>query len=133
MRIARQGFGPQAYQLEQFFDALPSLAGPSDAMQVERLPHGLQYSSAGIQRCVGILKNDLHFAATLLELAMRDPGNRTAVQYDLAGSRLVEAEHRSPECRLAATGLTDEAECASPPNAQTDVIDCFHMRNDASQ
>src|SRR5690606_31705554 len=87
VRIPRQHLGPQADELEQLLDAPAPVGRRTDAMEVERLAQCLEDGSARVQRTVGVLKDDLHLAASPRELTMREPGDRPTVEQDLAARR----------------------------------------------
>ena len=64
---------------------------------------------ARIERSVGILENNLHFAAHVAQLAPRQRQEILAVEDHFAAGRLDQPENRSTQSRFAATRLADQA------------------------
>src|SRR5204863_4124681 len=74
------------------------------------LPHHVEYSHSRVKRCEWILKDDLHIASQAAQLRSRRTQNITPIEVDTSGRRLDEPQQHSPERRLAAPGLSHQAQ-----------------------
>ena len=54
-----------------------------------------------VERCVGILKDDLHLAAQMAQFGSRKRRQVAAIEEDLAGGRLEQFEHQTAQGRFA--------------------------------
>lgn len=89
----------------------------------EGLGEDLADGHAGVERGVGVLKDDLHAAAEGAEMAGGGVGNVGAVEVDRAAGGLDEAKHHAGDGAFAAAGFADDAEGLSAMDGEADVLD----------
>ena len=82
-----------------------------------------------IEAGVRILEDQLHLAPERAELAGAVPVDRLALEDDLAGRRLQQADDRPPERRLPAAGLADEAERLARLHREAHAVDRMDLRD----
>ena len=92
-----------------------------DSLDPQRLVDDRRDALARVQGLVGVLEDHLHALAEgpLLALA----GDDLPLEGDLAGRRLLQAEHRPRQGRLPATGLADDAEDLPRAPLQRDAVE----------
>ena len=83
---------------------------------------------ARVEGRIGILEDELHLAAHVLDLMLVHLGDIAALEEHLAGGGLGEPHDGTAGGGLAAAGLTDEAERLTGVNLEGDVV---HSRDDA--
>ena len=96
-------------------------------MDQERLRDGRRDAEAGIQRLVRILVDDLHAAAKLAEIVLRERRDVDPVEAHAARLRRDEPENRLRSRRLAAARLTDERDHLAASHAERDAGDRMHV------
>ena len=123
MRVARDRVRRQADDREQLPHARSASRAGRELVGADRLADDAADRVPRVQRRVGILEDHLHPSPQRAQLALVEPRDLLAVEDDPAVDRLVEAEDRPPDGRLAAAGLADEAERLPAPDLERDVVD----------
>ena len=91
-------------------------------MDIHAFPNDFRNGHAGVQRSVRVLENDLDFLIKLLFLLAFQGMDIFAAVGDGAGSRRIHADNAAAARRLAAAGLTDEAQCFAGHNLKRDIV-----------
>ena len=81
----------------------------------------------GLSDADRVLEDDLHPAAHLLEGVAVEGEDVLAVERHRACRRRDEAQDRPPQGRLAAAGLTHEAQRLAAADVDRDVVDRVHL------
>ena len=138
VRVAAGVLAPQADLLEVVADALvadlavaPVVLGGRLGQQP--LADEVADGHARVQRADRILEDDLHPAAHVFLSTPCELRIVLAVELRAAGGRLLEAEQRAAERRLAAAGLADEAEDLAPADLERDVVDGPDVADDPAE
>src|SRR5581483_2089487 len=100
-----------------------------DAVHGQAFTDEVAHAHARIERADRVLEDDLHVAASRLQLAARERRQLEALEEDLSLRRLDEAEERPPERRLAAPGLADEADGLAAAHLEVDAVHRLHLRD----
>ena len=122
VRVARPGVGGQADRLQQLAHRLAELLAAA-AVHAQRLADHARNRVARVQRRVRILEDHLHPPPQRAHLRLAEVGDVGAVEGDLPGGRLVEAEERAADGRLAAARLADEPERLAALDLERDAVD----------
>ncbi len=81
-------------------------------MDQQRLPDNVPHGHPGVEGGIGVLEDDLHLTAKLLQLPSPQGGHidliAVPLEEDLAPSWLNQPEDRAAASRLAAAGLPDQ-------------------------
>src|SRR5690606_27313887 len=80
----------------------------------QRLGDDSSRRHARIERCIGVLKDDLRIALLAMTLARIEFANVDTVDDDASGRRVEQADRHAPDRGFAAAGFSDEAERAAP-------------------
>ena len=121
----------QANALQQSDDLIVAILFVlGQMMDINALTHDVADGHAGIQTCVGILKNDLHPAAVgqhihcdLVVLIKQ----QVAVIVDLAAGGLVQAQQGASGCGLATTGLAYQTKGLTLADGKAYVIHSLNV------
>ena len=81
-----------------------------DLLDPQRLGDRGADGQAGIERRLRVLEDDLHLAPQRAHLLAAEAGDVDALELDRTGGRLDQAQHATPDGRLAAAALADQAE-----------------------
>ena len=76
-------------------------------MDLKSFADNCAHAHPGIQRRIGILKDQLHLAPQMAQLRTRKRGQVTAVEEHAASRRLEELENQSSQRRFAGAGFAD--------------------------
>ena len=134
MRISLREFRAQADLAEQFSDArIGRFAVGNEPVDVHRLTDDLADRHAWIERCVGILEDNLDFASDCLQLGRRSGREIYAGESDLASGWLFEPQDQSADGGLAAAGFADQAQGLPGIDRKAHVFDRAHDRGLASE
>jgi len=98
----------QSDLFEQLPNAMIGLRATRDLVDQQSFLDRGADRHARIERRVRILEDHLHAPAHRAQLAAFERADVDAVEADLAGRRLGEAQDRAPERRLAASGFADD-------------------------
>src|SRR4249920_773217 len=107
---------------ELLHSAIP-LASAVEAMDPERLGDDVPDRHARVQRGVRILEDDLDVPPDRPHLPALQPRDVLTVEDDLPGGRFEELQDGATEGRLAAAGLTHDAERLARADGQADSVD----------
>ena len=129
MRVAVVVLRLKADPVHQLLDLAAELGPGGEAVQLERVPDDLSHSLVWIERRVGVLKDHLDLPSDRLQFLARETDDLIAAVADRAGGRFEQLEDRPAECRLAAAGLADQAECLALVQGEADVIDGLDVRH----
>ncbi len=123
VRVAGGCVRGQADDLKQLADALADRLAPADeAVHPERLSDDATDAVARVERRERVLEDHLHPAAQRPQLVVPEVRDVGAVEDDLPGGRLVEAQQRAADGGLAAAGLADETKRLPAANVEADVV-----------
>ena len=81
------------------------------------------HGHARVERGIGVLEDDLHLLAALLEGCGVHFGDVPAVKVNLALSRFEKMQDGAPKRAFSAPGFTDDAECMTAFNGKIDIVD----------
>ncbi len=127
MRVARRGVrraGPTT--CEQLAHLLAELLAAAP-VHAQRLADHPPDRVARVQRRVRVLEDHLHPPAQRPHLALAQVRDVGAVEADRAAGRLVQAQQRPADRRLAAARLADEPERLAALDRQRDAVDRVHV------
>ena len=96
-------------------------------MHLHRLPDESPNRVTGIERRERVLEDHLHPRPQGPQLALGEPRDVAAVEGDPARRWLVETEDRPSDRRLAAAGLSDEADGLAAANRQCHAVHRLHV------
>jgi hypothetical protein len=117
----------EAYVLHEFVEAGADLIAGEAALDGERLGDDLTDAHAGIERAVGVLEDHLDAAAKDAEVALAGGEEVVflvwAVEGDLAGGGLDEAQEEAGYGALAGAGFADEAESFAAVDGEGEIVD----------
>src|SRR5438034_6764665 len=100
----------EADDVEQPAHRLGATPTRSDPMHLEWLPNDAANGHSRIERCIGVLEDDLHLAPHVAQVFAADLGQLPPHEPDRARCRLDELEDAVAGRRLARTGLAHETE-----------------------
>src|SRR4029453_3449395 len=133
MRIPRQLRWIEAHELEQLRDARPARRLRPHSMDHQRFLDDVSDAHTGIERRVGILKDDLHVPPRLPHLRSRITQDVRVPKAHFPGRRLDEAQDAAAGGRFAASGLADEPEGLSLFDRESDAIHRTSDRGNGEQ
>src|SRR5215813_14652190 len=117
--IAAQMVGVETHRLQEVDHALLALlARLGELVNDQGLSDDRAHRHPRIQGGVGVLKNDLHVTAEMPEGPLVQRGDFLVVEDDLARRGLNEAQNAAAGGRLAAAGLTHQAQRLPPLNGE---------------
>src|SRR5438132_1585464 len=122
-RVHVQVVRRQPDDLEQLADPLRDVAASCQAVHAQRLADDPADAVARVERRERILEDHLHPAAKRAQRALGEVRDVLAVEDDPAAGRLVEAQDRAADRRLAAAGLPDQTERLAALDRQADAVD----------
>ena len=127
VRVAAHVIGLQADRLEQLDHPRRQFgAGLGEFVDDERLADDAADRHARVQRCERVLEDYLHVATERAKRVSAEVRDVAALEPDLAGRRLDEAQDAAAGRRLAAAGLADEPKRLSSRDVEADAIDGMH-------
>src|SRR5437762_1456324 len=136
MRIPIHHRRIQSHRLQQVGNVMFAFRSTRQMMNGERLTDDRANRHSGIQRCIRILKDELHVAAFPPQFLLIEPADLDTVKSYTAGIRLDEAQDGAARRRLPATGFADQTQRLTFIDIETDVIDrfdvCGNAREDAA-
>jgi hypothetical protein len=94
-------------------------------VNLQSLADDVAHPHTRVERSIGVLKNDLHLASHIAQLALGELQQIPALKDHLAAGRFDESKNRSAQSRFAAARLADQAQSLALVDGQTDVIDRF--------
>ena len=112
--------------LEREAHALGALLLVADAVDHERLGHGVAHAVARVERFVGILEHDLRLAPERAQRALRERGDVASRDLDRARARHEHAHDRLRRGGLAAARLAHERHELAGGDRQRDAVDGAH-------
>ena len=139
VRIALEVLDLQADGVHQLLDPIFQFLSARQVVGHQRLGDDVQYRHAWIQRRVGVLEDHLHVAADLPQpvlVQLGDVDRRVGgleLEVDRAVGGLDRAQDAAPQGRLAAAGLSHQAERLSLVDEQVDAVDGLDVTGDAAQ
>ena len=92
-------------------------------VELEGVKHGGADRHRRVERCMGVLEDDLESLAELAEALLLEAGDLLAVEDDRAALGLDQAQKRAAERRLAGAGLADHAEDLAAADVERGVVD----------
>ena len=94
-------------------------------MNINSLSNNILYSHSGIQRCVRVLENNLHFPSIgkhiLLDFLFRIKDDISAIS-DTSAGRLCQTKDRTACCSFAAAGLSYQTKGFSLIDKEGNII-----------
>src|SRR5690348_826782 len=123
MRITVKRVGPDPDHIEQFDDPLLLLSAACETMDLDSFADNRPHPHARIQRCVGILEDELHLTAQMTKFAAGKGGEIASVEEDLAGSWLDELEDEPAQRRFPRSRLADQPERFARDDFEVDAVD----------
>ena len=123
--------GREPDDAQQLVHAGPPLLAAGAAMDHERFAHDVPDGHTRVERCVRVLKDDLHLAANRTHLAAFQRRDVTAVEDDLAGGGVRQLDQRAREGRLATARLADEPERLPGLDGEIDAVDGVDLADGA--
>src|SRR5258708_121891 len=102
-------------------------------MNDERLGDDCTDRHARVERCIRILKHDLHVAAHAAHVAGVEIENILSVEFDAAGCWLDQPEDAPSDRGLARSRFADETERLTAADSKADAIDRLHLPDDARE
>src|SRR5438552_4781161 len=130
VRVAAQVLGGEADRLQQLHDAF--LARPPVGRQLvdhQGLADDRAHRHSWIERRVRVLEDDLHLLAERAQRSLIERGDVLALERDLTGGRLDQAEDRAARGGLAAARLADEAQRLAGHDVERHVVHRVHTRH----
>ncbi len=114
-------------------DALVTLVGVADPVDLQALGDALTHRAAGIERRERILEDDLHLLAQCLEIGAFGVGEIGALEGDVAVGGIEEPDEQAPQRRLPAPRLADEADRLTFPDVEGHVVDGANVGDGAAE
>ncbi len=133
VRVALGVLDAETDRLEQLEDPPLLLVLGADAVDAQRLADDVPDAHARVERGIRVLEDDLHVAAQALHLGARGAHDVDALEGDLAGGRLDQAQHAAPGGRLAAPALADEPQRLALVDVEGDAVDRVDVAGRALQ
>ena len=122
MRVAVDVVGVQPHTFKQCLDFLAAFLRRPDVVNLQRLRDDTSNRHTRVQRRIGVLEDHLHFAAHLTQVFALERDQVGALEFDIAGSRAIKLQDRSPGSRFAATAFTHQAERLAPEYVEAHVV-----------
>src|SRR5216117_2536332 len=130
VRVTAQVVGRQADGLEELDHALfPPLPRRGELVYHECLADDRAHRHPPIERCVRVLKDDLHLFPERAQRALVERRHVLRSEPDLARRRLDEPENRAARRGLAAARLPDQAERLARQDLERHVVHGVHARD----
>ena len=118
--------GRQPDLVEELLDVPLTACAVADPVDAERIADDRPYPLARVEARERVLEDHLHLPPQRAELTLAKPGDRTALEDDVAAGGLEQADDAAPESRLAAAGLAHEPERLALVDGQRDAVDRVH-------
>jgi hypothetical protein len=131
VRVPVCGLRRHADPLQHLVDDAVAVPARGGAVDAEALGDQVADLHAWVEGADGVLKDDLHVTAHLLEALRAQADDVDAVEGDLARRRLEQPQQRAAERRLAAAGLAHEAERLAAPHVEIDAVDGLQVAGGA--
>jgi len=116
----------QADQAEQLRHPGLALLAGADAMDDERFFDDGADAHAGVERRIGILKDDLEIATGAPQVSCVERCQVGALEDDLSRCGLDQPQDAAAGGRLSTAGFTDQAERLAGSHIETDVVNSAH-------
>ena len=124
MRVAVDVLRVESHHVQEAADVLLALLGVRhDVVDDERLRNDLSDGHAGVQGRIGVLEDELHVAAHLLELLLAHLRDVLALEEHRAAGGTGEVHDAAARGGLAAAGLSHQAEGLASVDVKRDVVD----------
>ena len=133
VRVAVQRLGPQADLVGERLDPLVERAAMGDPVIPQRLGDDVADPEARVQGGIGILEDDLQFAAIGPHLAARQLVDALAIDADFAGGRLDQLQNGLAGGRFATAALADQPQRLSRRDVERDAVDGVNLPDGALQ
>src|SRR5262249_32456761 len=104
-----------------------------DTVNRKRLSHNSSDRHPWVQRCIWILKDDLHIAPFSAQFFFSERQQVDAVESDCAAVGFEQTQDGTACCRFPAAGLSNETKRFALLNNETHVVDGFHISGDARE
>ncbi len=88
---------------------------------LQPLGNDVFHTATRVQRRYGVLKNHLQGGAGLTQSLALKPGDILALENHLSAFRWRQLHDCAPNCRLAATRLSDQPKCFATGDIETDI------------
>ncbi len=131
MGIAIDVLRGQPHILEQLDDALAPPLPALELMDGERLTDDVSHCYARVERAVGVLEDDLHFAGELAQSSSTEGANVRALEVNCPTGCLDEPEDRAADGCLARPRLSDETHHLAGLDVERDRLHGLHAGDDA--
>ena len=126
MRIQAIGSLCQSHHIHDLTDFfLLLLFGIAELIDLQRLCDDISDGHSGVQRCVGILENDLHILAKLFQLRLGHVRDILSLKDNPAACSLMQVQDHPAQCRLSAAGFSHDPQRLSLPQTEGDAIHCM--------
>ena len=100
-----------------------------DVVDLERFADDRADRHARVQRCIRVLKDDLHLLAERAQIVVGQSDELPALERDAAFGRFGKPQDDAAGGRLARARLSDEPECLAAANLEVDAVDGAHVRD----
>src|SRR5262249_45422481 len=94
-----------------------------DPVNDQRFGNDITDFHARVQRCIRILKNDLHLATQVSQFTSAQCANIPTSECDLPGSRLDQSEQTATDRRFSATRFAHQAQRFAAEDLKRNTID----------
>ena len=119
--IAGSMFTVEPHAIHEFQDPMFALLPIAvHLMDVQRFADNVRDGHAGVQRRIRVLEDHRGLLAKFIDICLGT--NRLALEANLARSRLVEMQERTPDRGLAAAGFTHQTESLTTANAEGHIV-----------
>src|SRR4029079_11634090 len=133
VRVAAGVVGREADRVLERLHLLAPLRRRPDLVDPETLADAVADRRSWVERRVRVLEDDLHPPPVRLELLAGQLRDVPALDEDLAGRRLDQAEQDATDRRLAATRLADQADGLAAVDREADAVDGLDRGDLAAQ
>src|SRR6516225_8706298 len=133
MRIPIHRVRSHSDHFEELNDSFLLLAPAREVVYLNSFADYRAHFHAGIQRCIWILKYQLHVASQRSQFAARECRKIPPVKPDPPPRRIHQTQDESPKRRFARAGFADEPERLTSINLEIDACDRLDRRPGARQ
>ena len=113
----------QSHQVHQFQNPFfPFCLAATEILKIHRLPDQIGYCFSWIQRCIRILKYDLHPGTIFFHVFSH---NRCSIIKNISRCRFFQSENTFSQCRFSASAFSYNSKSFSLSNEKADIIHCL--------
>src|SRR5690554_2820734 len=119
----------EPYSFQNLTDPFFTLCALGNFVDVQRLADDVTHSHAGVEGSVGVLENNLHLFSQITQLILGKLRHIPAVENDVAGCGLNQAQNTSACSCLAAAALSHQPQGFAFVNVKGYIVHCLHCPN----